>query len=172
MTKHTAVPARLTFGEIAARIQRPRRIVDLVLDAEAAAEIEGLEDLLGRLTRPGVERPEEAEAVAARLHDARTAVEDSQVAFTLQAISHRAYQDLRREHPATREQIENAKSRGEAEPAFDPDSFAPALVRAQLLDPAPADEAEFIAFWRELSDGQLSRLWSAALAVQLQITTP
>jgi hypothetical protein len=171
MTKHTA-PARLTFAEIAARIQRPRRIVDLVLDAVAAAEIEGLEDLLGRLTRPGAERPDEADAVAARLHDARTAVEDSTVRFTLQAVSHVAYRSLRTEHPASREQVEDAQRRGESEPAFNPDSFAPALVRAQLLDPAPADETEFADFWESLSDGQLTRLWGAALAVQLQITTP
>ena len=128
--RRAAKPA-LTFAAVRAKIQRPRQIVDMVLDAEAA--------------------------------------EASRVRFTLEAITHRAYQQLRAEHPPTKEQIEAAAGRGGSEdPAFDPDAFAPALVKAQLVEPKPETPEEFAAFWDDLSDGQLGQLWQAAISVQFQ----
>lgn len=167
--RRAAKPA-LTFADIRAKIQRPRRVVDLIMDAAAAAEVDALEELLERAQRyDDANGTDTARDVAKHLQEQEAQAEASRVRFTLEAITHRAYQQLRAEHPPTKEQIEAAARRGgEEEPAFDPDTFAPALVEAQLIEPKPADSAEFRAFWDELSDGQLARVWGAAIQIQFQ----
>lgn len=165
-----AAKPSLTFAQMREKIQRPRRHVDLVMNAEAAAEIGALEDLLERAQRHDeANGTDTVRDVAKRLQEAEAQAEESRVRFTLQAIPHRAYQQLRAEHPPTKEQIEEAAKRGSnEEPVFDPDSFAPALVEAQLLEPKPDSPEEFTEFWDSISDGQLNRLWNAALLVQFQ----
>lgn len=160
----------LTFAAVRAKIQRPRQIVDMVLDAEASAEIGALEQLLERAQRHDeANGAETARDVAKHLQEVEEQAEASRARFTLEAITHRAYQALRAEHPPTKEQIEAAARRGgNEEPAFDPDAFAPALVAAQLVDPKPEAPEEFTAFWDDLSDGQLGQLWQAAISVQFQ----
>lgn len=160
----------LTFADVRAKIQRPRRHVDMVMDAEASAEIGALEELLERAQRHDeVNATETALEVARRLQIQETVAESSRVQFVLEAITHRAYQQLRAEHPPTKEQIEAAAARGGSEePAFDPDAFAPALVEAQLVEPKPESPEEFAAFWDDLSDGQLGQLWQAAIQIQFQ----
>lgn len=167
--RRAAKPA-LTFAAVRAKIQRPRQIVDMVLDAEAAAEIGALEQLLERAQRHDeANGAETARDVAKHLQEVEAQAEASRVRFTLEAITHRAYQALRAEHPPTKEQIEAAASRGGSEePAFDPDAFAPALVEAQLVEPKPEAPEEFAAFWDDLSDGQLGQLWQAAIQIQFQ----
>lgn len=165
-----AAKPSLTFADIRSKIQRPRRVVDLVMDAAAAAEIEAMEELLARAVRHDeANGADTARDVAVSLQNLEAQAESSRVRFTLEAITHRAYQALRTEHPPTKEQIEKAAARGgREEPAFDPDSFAPALVEAQMADPRPETAEEFAAFWDELSDGQLARLWGAAIDIQFQ----
>lgn len=160
----------LTFADVRAKIQRPRRVVEIVMNAEAAAEIDALEELLERAQRHDeANGTETAPDVAKRLQEAEAQAEDSRVRFTLEAITHRAYQALRLDHPPTKAEIEKAAARGGSEePAFDADAFAPALVEAQLLEPKPESPGEFAAFWDDLSDGQLSQLWGAAIQIQFQ----
>lgn len=165
-TRKTTPPARLTFAEIRERISRPRRIVGLTLDASAAAQVDALEELCDRLRAAGAD-PEQLATATGALREAEQAAEASRVEIILESVSHRMYQELRAQHPATREQIEEAKRLGGGEPAFDADTFSAALVFAQIIDPRPADREEFDLFWGELSDGQLRRLWDGALAVQL-----
>lgn len=165
-----AAKQALTFADVRAKIQRPRRVVDLIMDAAAAAEVDALEELLERAQRHDeANGTESARDVAKRLQELEAQAEASRVQFTLEAITHRAYQALRADHPPTKEQIEAAASRsGNEQPAFDPDSFAPALVEAQLVEPKPATPEEFAGFWDDLSDGQLARLWGAAIDIQFQ----
>lgn len=167
--RRAAKPA-LSFADVRSKIQRPRRVVDLVMDAAAAAEVEAMEGLLARAQRHDeANDADTARDIAVSLQTLEAQAEASRAWFTLEAITHRAYQALRAEHPPTKEQIEQAAARGgRDEPAFDPDTFAPALVEAQLVEPKPADSAEFAAFWSELSDGQLARLWGAAIDIQFQ----
>lgn len=167
--RRAAKPAA-TFADIRAKIQRPRRVVELIMNAEAAAETAALEDLLERAQRhDDANGTETARDVAKRLQEAEVQAEESRVRFTLEAITHRAYQALRADHPPTKEQIEAAARRGgEETPAFDPDTFAPALVEAQLIDPKPETPEEFAAFWDDLSDGQLGQLWLGAIGIQFQ----
>ncbi|NUS17085.1 MAG: hypothetical protein HOY69_37780 [Streptomyces sp.] len=167
-TRKTAVPppARLTFAQIRERISRPRRIVALTLDAGAAAQVDALEELCARLRTADAD-PEQLAAATGALREAEHAAEASRAEVVLESVSHRTYQELRAQHPATREQIDEAKRLGAPEPAFDADTFSASLVFAQLIEPRPETREEFDRFWAELSDGQLRRLWDGALAVQL-----
>lgn len=176
MTTSRRPPARraakptITFADVRAKIQRPRRVVDLIMDATAAAEVDALEQLLERAQRHDeATGADTAPTVAKRLQRMESQAEESRVRFTLEAVTHRAYQALRAEHPPTKEQIEKAAAQGGTdEPAFDPNTFAPALVAAQLVDPQPASAEEFTGFWDSISDGQLTRLWLAAIGIQFE----
>lgn len=172
--KTTARPKpALSFAEVRDRIRRPHRITELVLDGQAAAEVEQLGELLERLRARDdiLGGAPQAPAVARELQEAEVRADRSRVPFTLEAIPHTRYRELVAEHPASAEQ----KSRQEAEGGevwpFDPDTFAPALVQAQLVDPKPGSDEDFEEFWAGLSDGQLRQLWLTALGVQMQATS-
>lgn len=165
-----AQPQPPTFAAVRAMIQRPRQVVELVMDSAASAELDALDNLLERAQRHDeTHGTQTARDVAKQLQEVEALAEGSRVRFTLEALTHRAYQALRAEHPPTKEQIEAAAKLGSTEePAFDADAFAPALVEAQLIEPKPETPEEFAAFWDNLSDGQLGQLWKAALSVQFQ----
>lgn len=172
-TTAAAPASALTFSEMRARIRRPRRAVPFILDAEVAAEVAALTEVLDHaLVHDRATGQTTALDVAHRLQAAEQRAEDSRAVLTLQAVPHGTYQQLRREHPPTQQQLDQAEHNRAERPAFNPDSFAPALVHAQLIDPAPADWDEFAAWWAELSDGQLARVWTTALSAQLQLTEP
>ncbi|MEV4437482.1 hypothetical protein AB0K09_00445 [Streptomyces sp. NPDC049577] len=163
----------LSLADVRKRIQRPRQHVDMVMDAEAADEIDVLAKLLEKAKQldEQTNEPDRAPALARRLRALEEQAEASTVTFVLQAISHRHYARLQTEHPPTEAQIAEAHERGgDGVPAFDPDSFAPALVRAQMLSPTVGSEQEFAAFWDDLSDGQMRELWMTALSVQVGVT--
>lgn len=173
----TAAAAQpLKLSNILDRVQRPRATAVLYLDAEAAAQIDAAEQALERAVEydKTTNEPDTAPALARHLRDLEDAAEASKVEFVLQALPHRAYQALRAQYPPTAEQVEKASSLAgeEREPAFDPDTFAPALVRAQLLAPVVDSDEVFAAFWDQLNDGQLNQLWTTAITVQLGVTDP
>ncbi|MEU9400539.1 hypothetical protein [Streptomyces sp. NPDC048242] len=176
-----ATPAGgLRLADVTARIQRPRERVPLYLDAETASQIADAEATLERAREYDElhNEPDTAPAIARHLRELEDKAEASKVVFVLQAVAHREYQRLRAECPPTEAQIEQAarmaEARGEqaGEPAFDPDAFAPMLVRHQLLEPVVSSDEEFADFWAQLNDGQLNQLWSTALTVQLGVTDP
>ncbi|MEV6124376.1 hypothetical protein AB0M23_28365 [Streptomyces sp. NPDC052077] len=168
------------LAEVTARIQRPREQVPLYLDAEAASQIADAEAALEKAREYDElhNEPDTAPAIARHLRDLEERAEASKVVFVLQAVPHRVYQRLRTQCPPTAQQVEQAAKAAEArgeqagEPAFDPDAFAPLLVRHQLLEPVVSSDEEFTEFWDELNDGQLNQLWSTALTVQLGVTDP
>lgn len=161
----------LTFAQVKARIQRPQRTAEVVLDAAAAAEIDALETVLDRLrSRDGAAADDPmVRDVAEQLQEAERRADASRVPFTLEAISHLDYRALLEAHPPGARQAQDEKNGAERWP-FDPDTFAPALVQAQLISPKPAGDEEFDAFWADLSDGQIRHLWETAFTVQMQIT--
>lgn len=162
----------LTFADLAARIRRPRRITELVLDGDAAARVDALAELLDRAR----ERDEvlggtpTAPVIARQLQQAEAAADASRVEIVFEAIPHTEYKALQAKYPATPEQRAGQAEGGE-QWSFDPDAFAPVLVRAAMIDPQPPGEEEFAAFWNALSDGQIRQLWTTALGAQMQITT-
>lgn len=172
-TMRAAKGAGLTFADVRARIQRPQRITELVLDAAAAAQIEALTELLERAqARDEATGSVTAPQIARQLVDAEARADASRVAFTFTAIPHTQYKQLQTQYPATAEQLAEQAASGGEQWSFDPDAFAPVLVRAQLTDPLPPDDdEEWAAFWDALSDGQMRNLWLTAVSVQMQVTT-
>jgi integrase len=177
MTTQTRAPrqrpkAALTFADLQAKIRRPRRIAEVVLDAEAAAQIDSLTEMLERAQARDEALGGEpvAPGIAKLLREAEERADASRAQIVFEAIPHTEYKLLITKHPALPEQAASAAA-GEEQWPFDPDTFAPALVRAQMIDPVPGSDEEFEAFWDALSDGQLRHLWTTALGVQMQITT-
>lgn len=166
-------PKPLTFADLQAKIKRPRRITEVILDAETAAQVEALGELLERLqARDEVLGGEPvAPEIARQLQEAEVRADASRVQLTFEAIPHTEYKALLAKHPATPEQIAEQEKDGAEQWPFNPDTFAPVLVQAQMIDPAPGSDEEFAAFWDALSDGQVRHLWMTALGVQMQITT-
>lgn len=158
----------LTFAAMRERIKRPQRIVPLVMDTEAFAQIDALETLLER-----VQRQDEAAGtslapeVARQLQTVEDAAWGSVAEVTLQAISHTDYQKLRKVHPPTAEQMAAAEALN-SRAAFNDETFCPALVLAQMLIPQAPGAEDWQVFWDDLSDGQMNQLWTSALAVQMQ----
>ena len=163
----------LTFADLQAKIRRPRRIAELVLDADAAAQIDALAEMLERaqIRDEAVGGDPVAPGLAKQLVEAEERADASRVQLVFEAIPHTEYKALQALYPASAEQTAQMKADGGEVWPFDPDAFAPALVKAQMVDPAPGTDEEFAAFWAALSDGQLRHLWMTALGVQMQITT-
>ncbi|WNI16613.1 hypothetical protein [Actinacidiphila sp. ITFR-21] len=165
----------LLLSAVAARIQRPQIAVPLYLDAEAASQIQDAEDALARAIEydKTANAPDTAPALARHVRDLEDAAEASKAVFVLRALPHRAYQKLRAQYPPTADQIAKAAEREDGrEAVFDPDTFSPALVAAQLVSPV-IDSAEiFEEFWEELNDGQMNELWTAAVSIQMGVTDP
>lgn len=178
MTPQTRTPRQrakpaLTFADLQAKIRRPRRIAEVILDAEAAAQIENLTEMLERAQARDEALGGKAVApgIAKLLQEAEDRADASRVQLVFEAIPHTAYKALIAQHPITPEQLAEQEALGGDRWAFNPDTFAPALVKAQMVDPLPGTDEEFTAFWSALSDGQLRHLWTTALGVQMQITT-
>lgn len=171
-----AATAPLKLSEVRAKFVRPQTIVPVYLDSALAAQIDQAEQALAKAIEydKTTNEPDSAPAVAQHLSDLEDAAEASKALFTLRAIPHMAYRKLRTEHPPTAEQIEEAsKLAGEPrEPAFDPDGFSAALVKAQLISPVIDSDEEFDGFWEDLNDGTLNTLWQNALDIQLGVTDP
>jgi hypothetical protein len=148
-----------------AKMRRPRRIVELILDTEAAATVGTLEALLDR-TPDGPTGKE----ITKQLQAAHKAADTSRVPVILEAVSHTGYKALQAAHPSTPERLAEVREATGEDWAVDPDEFAPVLVHAQLISPRTDSEEEFRAFWADLSDGQVRALFTAALAAQTQVT--
>lgn len=170
-TTRTPKPA-LSFADLRARISRPQRITELILDGAAAAQVEALTELLERAQARDeiVGGTPTAPELARQLVAAEDRAAASRVEITFTAIPHTQYKELVAQYPVTAEQLAEQQAGGGEQWPFDPDAFAPVLVRAQMTDPLPPDEAEFAEFWNALSDGQLRQLWLTAIGVQMQVT--
>lgn len=171
--KPPATAQPLTFADIQARIKRPRRIAEVVLDAEAAAQIDNYTELLERAQArdAALGGKPVAPDIARLLMEAEQRADDSRVQLVFEAIPHTRYRELQTKHPTTPEQQAELEQLGAERWPFNADTFAPALVKAQMVDPLPGTDEEFAAFWAALSDGQIQHLWTTALGVQMQITT-
>lgn len=172
----TPAAAPVSLSSVTSRMQRPIDRVPLYLDAETASRIADAEAALEKAREydETTNEPDTAPAIAQHLRDLEDLAEASKVVFVLQAITSRAYQGLRALYPPSDAQKEAALKRGGdgGEPAFDPDAFAPALVRGQLISPAVDSDEAFEEFWEELNDGQMQQLWGAAMTVQFGVTDP
>ncbi|MFJ9612658.1 hypothetical protein [Streptomyces noursei] len=159
-----------TLAQVRKAVRRPTQSVELLLDGELAERVERLERELERARRTDElsNAPDRAPALQAEIDELYEQAEAARQTFTFQALPHRVYQRLRTEHPPTPEQLAQVREKDGDEPAFDPDTFAPALVAAMCTDPAGTAD-EWAELWDTLSDGHVTTLFTTALAAQFQV---
>lgn len=167
---------RRSAADVAGLIRRPRQSVELVLDGELADAIDHAEQqlALALVLDEETNEPDQAPLLRERLRDLHDQAEASRQRFTFQGIPSRRYRQLVATYPPTDEQITTARRTADATgepmrmPEVDNDALAGALCAAMAVEPAGTAE-EWAALWEELSDGQIARLYSTALAAQLGV---
>lgn len=94
------------------------------------------------------------------------------VVFTVKALPGETFDEIKREHPPSAEQMdayrEQVKSMPWATaPEMNPATMGPDLLAACLVAPEMTEE-EIREFWAESSKGEQNQLWNLALGVQVE----
>ena len=134
-----------TFDRLRSRKKAATAHVDIPLDPHAAEEHARAEQKVGNLKlrlealrddSPMRERTEtELDEAQAELDAARETLEESAARFVFKALGGKEYDDLKKDHPPTDEQLATWKKEvGNGRPAVNFDTFYAALVSACLID--------------------------------------
>lgn len=84
--------------------------------------------------------------------------------MTFRSIGRRAYDELVDEHPPSKKQIEEAKEQNQEKPAFNIETFAPALIAASCIEPQMSED-EARELFDEWGAAEIAEPWLAALEV-------
>jgi hypothetical protein len=104
-------------------------------------------------------RPPEAPGLVRQLSDIEDEIGASEFAFTFEALGGQDYRRLLADHPPRREDAQQQLG-------FNADTFPAALIAASAVDPEISnDDATHLV--ERLSDSQFSKLWNAALSVNI-----
>jgi len=168
-----------TLDHLRSRKKPLTQSVTIVLDSEVAEQWDEANDALNnarnaiavaereRAPRPRLAQLESDAADAeAKVEELRPIVREHSQDFRFRSIGRRAFEELIGQHPATAAQKAKALADNDPEPAWNGETFAPALVAASMIEP-PATEAEVIDLWNDAawSGPELLTLWAAALNV-------
>jgi hypothetical protein len=110
------------------------------------------------------ERRAPLSAAKEAVETAKQALDDATVWVRFRAIGREAYERLLDEHPPTPEEVAEADSKGEAPPAYNVETFAPALISASAIDP-PMPPEFVTEIWNEWGSADLTEMFTAALIV-------
>lgn len=134
------------------RKQPNTRKVTIALDPEVADEYDAAKDRMETAQRmvdvhkerggpPYAEACDELKSATTAFDAAKAELEESSQTFTFKSIGRRAYEELMLDHAPTKDQIAEAKkTAGGGEPAFNTDTFPPALIFASCIDPMLTEE--------------------------------
>jgi hypothetical protein len=115
---------------------------------------------------------EALDAAQASLDAAQAALDEGTLWFTFRSLGRKNYRKLLDEHPATDDHHAAAREQGQSQAAYNPDTFAPALVRAACADPVlSTEDVEAIFDGDAWSDGDVAGLFTCALTAQVQSRT-
>ena len=152
-TKPKSTPAPLKRPATADHLRSQKKPIRLTVDIL-------LEDI-----------PEPSESEGDEAWDAyRQRVAEATATMTFQSIGRKRYDGLVDAHPPTEQNREEAKQRDEDPPAWNPETFMPALVRASCAEPELSEE-DVQSIFDEWNQGELLELWQAALYVNTQRRT-
>jgi hypothetical protein len=148
--------------DILKKAKRRQKSVFLALAGDKLAELERLEKelaALGDAWAPGsIAETDPRKKLAEKVSAVRQAVRDSETEFKFEALGDKAWSDLVAAHPP--------KEKGHA---FDPETFAPALIAACAIDPVMTPDQV-----KELFDvfnhAQRDALWQGAFDVNTEAT--
>ena len=122
-----------------------------------------------KATEEAFTRLKEAEAA---LDAAAEVLEANVVVMKFQAIGRKVYDALLHEHPPTDQQVAEAKERGEDAPAYNFDTFAPALIAASCITPDDLTIEDVQRMYDEWNTAEIMQLWVGALAANSQSSAP
>lgn len=150
------------ISEILKKAKRRQKSVFISLAGDKAAELERLEKelaALGDAWAPGsIAETDPRKRLAQKVSAARQAVRESETEFRFEALGDKAWSDLIAAHPP--------KEKGQA---FDPDTFAPALIAACAIDPVvTVDQVK--ALFEVFNHAQRDALWQGAFDVNTEAT--
>ncbi|MFJ3201020.1 hypothetical protein [Streptomyces sp. NPDC086989] len=150
------------ISEILKKARRRQKSVFLCLAGDELAELERLEKELaglGDAWAPGsLAETDPRKKLAEKVAAAREAVRASETEFRFEALGDRAWSDLIAAHPP--------KEKGNA---FDPETFAPALIAACAIDPVMSvDQVKEL--FDVLNHAQRDVLWQGAFDVNTEAT--
>lgn len=120
---------------------------------------------------------EEVDSLKAKVAELDAAAARNLVRFTLAAVTKEDFEDLKDEHPPTREQKSAA---GDDKPEWNTDTFPPALIAASCVrvetpdgtaDGLTLEEAQAIWRSRSYNEGERGQLFNAAIVAYL-VATP
>lgn len=107
-----------------------------------------------------------APGIAAEIQKLEHDLADSEVEFTFQALGRRDYAKLLADHPPTDKQKADAEAE-KHRASYNDDTFPPALMAAACVSPEGSTLADMTDLWENWSEGQVIRLWSTCLSVNM-----
>lgn len=155
MHRRTASKRFVSDGAVLGEIDQVRETLRVAKLTEISNS-QGLASEVPRLERQLVELAEQAANEA--------------VTFTVQALPGETFDEIKRQHPPTEEQLDRYRTQAKVVPWADmpemnPATMGPELLVACLIEPDWTPE-EVRGYWAELSKGQQNQLWNLALDVQ------
>jgi len=150
-----------TIEEFLGDYRSPRVSVRVTQRADLLAEHVRLQAAHKRATRGDLSenRLPEAPGIVDELRAVEAAIAASEFEFTFEALGRQEYLQLLAAHPPRHEDRTERLS-------FNGETFPPALVAASAVEPA-ISEAQAAQLVERLSDAQFSKLWNAALTVNI-----
>lgn len=158
--RRTASRRLVNDGRILTKIDETRQLLELAKLAEKA-DPKGLDSDLPRLEQ--------------QLLDLAERAADEAVLFVVRALPAEEFDEIKRRHPPSEEQLERYKTQARVVPwvempEVNPSTCGPELLAACLVEPDwPAEE--IADYWKGLSKGQQNQLWNLAYNVQLEDST-
>lgn len=104
-------------------------------------------------------RDPQAPAVIDELRDVEAELAASEFPFTFEALGRHKYMRVKAAHPARKQDRSDRLD-------FNADTFPAALIAASAVEPTMTDE-QAVELVDRLSDGQFTKLWNAAIAVNV-----
>jgi predicted transcriptional regulator len=156
-TRRTASKRLVQDGALLSEIEETRHLLQLARRAEARNP-QGLASEVPRLERQLSELAERAATEAAL--------------FVVEAIPADTFDDIKRQHPPTSQDLERWREQAKANP-FAPmpewnyRTMGPDLLEACLVEPGWS-RAEIAEWWREASEGERNQIFNLAVNVQTE----
>lgn len=160
-----AIAQVLDAAEIDERWKPTRTRTTICFDTDLVIEIGRLEDQIRDLTQsPQQSAADPVGPLAEKVLELRGQAQASEVEFVFKSIGRLAGRELIRDHPPTKEQKAEL-GEGESLP-WNPETYPPALLAASCESVRNGTVAWWIRKCDEWGDGQVARLWQAALSAQ------
>jgi hypothetical protein len=151
------------FRDKIAELRFPERTVPVCFRHDLMATLQALEKKLTEVSDEGMEKTQSV-AIATQIEQVREAMKEATYDFRLRGLPVREYRALKAKYPPRQGEDGKILSQDDEYDA-NVDEWAGPLIRACLVDPIIATDAEWEEVERALTDGQFDVLAGVAVAV-------